>query len=121
MCAIFEKRVLIVDDEDLIRDYLAVFFSFNGYEAFTAGDGREALKILQNRPFNLLITDMNMPVMNGIELIREVRNLNMTIIIIGMSLEDNKYAFLKAGTDYFLSKPFDSSYLKSILSSIFQK
>ena len=62
-----------------------------------------------------------MPVINGIDLIRAVRDLNMSVTIIGMSGEDNKSVFLKAGADYFLSKPFDFSYLKSILNSIFRK
>lgn len=121
MRSIFGKRVLLVDDNEFIRTALVDFFSFNGCEAFTAREGGEALGILQEKQFNLLITDLDMPLMNGIELIRAVRDLNMPITIIGMSGEDNRGVFLKAGADYYLSKPFDFNHLKSILNSIFQK
>jgi DNA-binding response OmpR family regulator len=120
MGAIFEK-VLIVDDNDFIREPLADFFSFKGYEAFTARDGAEALGIIEEKPFSILVTDLDMPVINGIELIRAVRGLNMSVTIIGMSGEDNKTVFLKAGADYFLSKPFDFRLLESILDLIIQE
>ena len=118
MQRILKRRVLIVDDKDYIRDILLDFFSFNGYEADTARNGGEALKILKEKPCSLLITDLNMPEMDGIELIRAVRNLDIPLTIIGMSLEDKKYEFFKAGADYFLVKPFNFLYLKSILSSM---
>jgi DNA-binding response OmpR family regulator len=115
MGVIFGKKVLIVDDNDFIRESLVGFFSFNGYEAFTARDGGEALEIIKEKHFSMLVTDLNMPVMNGIELIRAVRDLNMSVTIIGMSGEDNKSVFLKAGANYFLSKPFNFRLLESIL------
>jgi DNA-binding response OmpR family regulator len=121
MCAVFGKKVLIADDNDFIRESLVDFFSFNGYEAFTARDGGEALGIIEEKYFSILVTDLNMPVINGIELIRAVRDLNMSVTIIGMSGEDNKSVFLKAGADYFLSKPFDFRLLESILDSIIQE
>jgi DNA-binding response OmpR family regulator len=114
-----DRNVLIVDDEEHIKRLLSDFFSFNGYNIISAGNGREALYILEEKTCRLLITDLNMPVMDGIELVVKIRNLNISLQIIGMSFEDRKSEFLRAGADYFIFKPFNFHHLKSILHSIF--
>ncbi len=119
MRGILDKRVLIVDDKEYIRKHLSDFFLFNGYEIILANNGKEALDILKDKSCSLLITDLNMPVMDGIELIVKIRNLGIPLPIIGMSFENKKSEFLNAGTDYFLLKPFSLTHLKSILYSIF--
>lgn len=113
------RKVLIVDDNEHIRKLLSDFFSFNGYEAIAVSNGREALDILKYKSCSLLITDLNMPVMDGIELVVKTRNLNISLPIIGMSIENKEYRFLKAGADFFILKPFNFNHLKSILHSIF--
>lgn len=113
------KKVLIVDDEEHIRKLLSVFFLNNGYEVIMASNGREALDILKDSSCSLLITDLNMPQINGIELVNKIRNLHMSLPIIGMSFEDRKSKFLKAGANFFVLKPFNFNHLKSILHSIF--
>jgi len=112
-----KNRVLIVDDGEPVRNLLADFFSFNGYEALTAGNGGEALEILEDTPCGLLITDLNMPGMDGIELVRKVRNLGIPLTIIGTSIYHKEVEFLRVGADFFLLKPFDFHYLKTILKS----
>jgi DNA-binding response OmpR family regulator len=112
------RQVLIVDDEDCIRKLLSDFFSFNGYKVTLASNGEEALDKLKNKPCSILITDLSMPLMDGIKLVTEIRNLNIPLTIIGMSFEDKASEFLKAGADYFLLKPFKFNNLKSILKSI---
>jgi len=118
MNAVSGRSVLIVDDNELIRDALVDFFSFNGYEAFTAGNGAEALTLLKKKSFSIMITDFKMPKMNGIELTKSVRKLKIPVIIIGMSADDHEELFLVAGSDYFLLKPIDFKLLKSLLNSI---
>jgi len=114
-----DRKVLIVDDEEHIKSLLSEIFSFNGYDVILANNGREALEILKNKYCSLLITDLNMPVMDGIELVNKIRNLDISLPIIGMSFEDKKSEFLKAGANYFLLKPFSIHHLRSIVSSIF--
>ena len=109
---------MVVDDEENIRNLLSDFFSFHGYEAISAGNGKEALDILKNKACKLLITDLDMPKMTGIELVDTIRKLNIPLTIIGMSFKDKKSEFLRAGADYFLCKPFNFQHLKSILNSI---
>jgi len=112
------RQVIVVDDEENIRNLLSDFFSFHGYEAVSAGNGKEALDILKNKSCTLLITDLDMPKMSGIELVDTIRMLNIQLTIIGMSVKDKKAEFMRAGADYFLCKPFNFQYLKSILKSI---
>lgn len=115
-----DKKVLIVDDKEPMRKLLSDFFLFNGYEILFATNGKEALDILIDKsPVALLITDFYMPVMDGIELVVKIKNLDMPLAVIGMSFEDKRSEFLRAGADYFLLKPFSLNHLKSILYLIF--
>jgi DNA-binding response OmpR family regulator len=112
------RQVLVVDDDENIRNLLSAFFSLHGYEAASAGNGKEALDILKNKPCGLVMTDLDMPEMNGLELVDTIRQLNIPVTIIGMSFQDKKSAFLRAGADYFLCKPFNFQHLQSILNSL---
>lgn len=111
------KRVLIVGDEH-IGNLLSDFFSLSGYEPVVASNGNEALDTLKDKSFSLIVTDLNLPETGGIELIGKVRNLAVPVKIIGISFDDKEYDSLEAGADYFLFKPFNFKYLRSILHSI---
>ena len=117
----FNRLVLIVDDEEHIRNLLLDFFSLNGYETVTASNGRKALEILKDKTCSLMITDLQMPEMDGIELIDSIRNYDIPLKVIGMSLEDKESEFLNAGADHFLLKPFSFLRLKHILNTMFGK
>jgi DNA-binding NtrC family response regulator len=71
--------ILFVDDEQPIRDMLARHFEFLGYQTCKAQNGREALMILDREPIEVVVTDLLMPVMNGLELMRELRDNHTTI------------------------------------------
>ncbi len=115
-----DKTVLITDDKEPMRKLLSGFFLFDGYKIIFANNGKEALDILIDKyPVDLLITDLSMPVIDGIELVVKIRNLGIAIPIIGMSVEDKRSEFLKAGADYFLLKPFSLNQIRSILYLIF--
>ena len=112
------RQVLVVDDDENIRNLLSAFFSLHGYEAASAGNGKEALDILKNKSCGLVMTDLDMPEMNGLELVDTIRKLNIPVTIIGMSFQDKKSEFLRAGADYFLCKPFNFQHLQAILNSL---
>jgi len=111
-----DKKILVVDDDKHIKELLKEFFSFNGYEIFEASNGIEALDILNEKSCSLLITDMNMPYMNGIELVQRIRSFDVSLPIIGMSCEDKETEFFHAGANCFLLKPFDIYYLKILVN-----
>jgi len=116
-----DRTILIVADEEHIRRFLSEFFFFSGFKVILADSGIEALDILLNKSCNLLITDMDMAEMDGIELVVKIRNLGISLPIIGMSSTDKKTDFLSAGADYFLLKPFSIYDLKSLIHALFKK
>jgi two-component system sensor histidine kinase and response regulator WspE len=65
------ERLLIVDDEEMNREFLHELLTEQGYDVKTAVDGVEALELLKSEPFHLVLSDLKMPRMNGIELIRQ--------------------------------------------------
>jgi len=101
-------RVLVVDDEPEIRRFLRASLKMHQYEVFEAGTGQQALKaVLDQRP-DLIILDLGLPDMDGIEVTRQVREWSRTPIII-LSVRDreaDKINALDAGADDYLTKPF---------------
>ena len=77
--------ILVVDDEDTLRKNLARFLTGLGHEVRTASNGRDALVMLDEVPIDLLVTDINMPEMDGIEVIRALRARGATFPVIAMS------------------------------------
>jgi CheY-like chemotaxis protein len=78
-------RVLIVEDDAIIRDMLVQMMRQEGYDTYEAEDGKEALKIVDSRKPNLVITDLLMPEKEGLELIQEVRKKDKKIKIVAIS------------------------------------
>ncbi|MGW7064769.1 response regulator [Streptomyces sp. NPDC054904] len=69
------KKILLVDDSEAERASVALFLRREGFETIEAGDGAEGLEKAKNETFDLVIADMSLPLMNGLELIRELRQL----------------------------------------------
>jgi excisionase family DNA binding protein len=102
-------KVLVVDDEASIRDLLAKTLALAEYEVDTAPDGREALDALRARPYDLLVTDLKMPVLDGMGLIREARRLapRLPIVVItAHSTEATAIESVNLGVNGYLTKPF---------------
>jgi excisionase family DNA binding protein len=102
-------RVLVVDDEASIRDLLAKTLALAEYDVDLAPDGRTALERLRIIPYDLLITDLKMPGVDGLTVIREARRLKTdlpVIIITGYSTEASAIDALNLGVSGYLTKPF---------------
>lgn len=102
-------RVLVVDDEASIRDLLAKTLALAEYDVDLAPDGRNALERLRIIPFDLLITDLKMPGVDGLTVIREARRLKPdipVIIITGYSTEASAIEAVNLGVSGYLTKPF---------------
>ncbi len=111
MTSVNRQRILIVENDDSILMLLRDFLSFSGYTVRTAQDGRSGLRLLEEEPFDIMITDCDMPGLNGIDLTRLGRSIKPFLFIIGMSANDKGDEFLKAGADIFISKPLRLSEL----------
>jgi excisionase family DNA binding protein len=102
-------RVLVVDDENSIRELLSKTLALAEYDVETAADGRAALEHVRHGHYDLVITDLKMPGLDGLSLIREVRRLDATlpiIIITGYSTESSAIEALNLGVAGYLTKPF---------------
>jgi excisionase family DNA binding protein len=102
-------RVLVVDDEASIRDLLSKTLALAEYDVDLAPDGRSALERLRVIPYDLLITDLKMPGVDGLAVIREARRLKTdlpVIIITGYSTEASAIEAVNLGVSGYLTKPF---------------
>ncbi len=103
------KRILVVDDERQITRMLRMALQSNGYEVTVAGNGREALERIAETSPDLIITDLAMPELNGVELTQAVRRSAETPIII-LSVRDSEVMKIRAldeGADDYVTKPFN--------------
>jgi len=101
-------NILVVDDEQQITRVLKTTLSSQGYGVRTAGDGEEALLAMQEWPPDLVITDLRMPNLGGIELCRQIRaKSRVPIIVLSVKGEERiKVDALDAGADDYVTKPF---------------
>ncbi|MFO7768057.1 MAG: sigma-54 dependent transcriptional regulator [bacterium] len=105
-----EHRVLVVDDDDSFRRTLTAQLDKAGHETVEAEDGRAALEVLENQQFDLILTDLQMPELDGLELLAELtRRLPETpvVVISAYATVDNAIEALRQGAYDFLTKPFE--------------
>ncbi|MEJ2513472.1 MAG: response regulator transcription factor [Anaerolineales bacterium] len=101
-------NVLVVDDEKSLRDFIQRNLEIRGYRVWTAGNGLEALAIFDQEYINLVILDVMMPNMDGLEALRKVREKSTVPVIVLSALgeERDKVTALNLGADDYLTKPF---------------
>lgn len=103
-------HILVADDEKVIRDLFTRFLSKKGYAVFTASDGFEALHKIKGDNFDILIMDLKMPRMSGMELLEEIRELKGDLIIIvitGYATIETAKEAMKQGCFDYITKPFN--------------
>src|ERR1700730_6862756 len=103
------SRVLIVDDEPVMRKVLRSALSAVGYTTQEARDGETALGTIKERPVDLVLLDINMPGVGGIESCRRIRKIAPRVGIVMITVrdrEDDKVEALEAGADDYVTKPF---------------
>jgi DNA-binding NtrC family response regulator len=117
-------NLLIADDEQGIRQLLTLVFERLGHRVRAAEGGRRALMLLNEEPADLIVSDIKMPDMDGIELLRAARELSPDVIVVMMTafatVETAREAF-KLGADDFIQKPFDVEELKLIVARALEK
>lgn len=109
-------RILCVDDEDFNLDLLEALLKPHGYETLTALNGKEALAVLASKPVDLVLLDINMPVMNGHDVCRTMKadpqlSHIPVIMITSLDSKENKMKGMESGAEEFLSKPYDQAEL----------
>lgn len=111
-----KSRLLVVDDEEDIRSFLVEFFKEKDFDAHSADSGAEALKLLKVLRPHLILLDVKMPGMSGLETLEEIRKVDREVgVIMVTGLQDQKVGreALKLGASDYITKPIDLPYLET--------
>ncbi len=118
------NRILIVEDDDISQFLINKMMTDLGYHTFIVSNGIEALEVLETEKFDLILMDIEMPIISGYETTRRIRNSNITemsqIPIIGISanpLENDAIPFIEKGMNDYISKPIHELELKQKLDN----
>jgi len=117
------ERILVVDDEDIIRESLSFILRKEKYEVEEAANGKIAFEMLKESSFDLVITDLEMPVMKGIELLDEIRKINLqtnTIVITAYGSMETAIAALRSGASDYILKPVEFDELLIKVKKLFE-
>jgi len=121
---IVKASVLIVDDEKFIRDILSRIVFREGFKIDVAGDGVEAFEKIQENSYDFVISDINMPNMGGMELLKKIKVYDKDILVLLVTSKAGEYSaedILKAGADFFITKPFKNSEIAKTLETLNKK
>ncbi len=104
-----KERILVVEDEKEIADLIEIYLTNDGYQVLKAYNGKEALDILSKEQVHLVVLDIMMPEMDGLEVCRKIReHNNMPILMLSAKSEDmDKILGLSTGADDYITKPFN--------------
>ncbi|QPJ84776.1 response regulator transcription factor [Sarcina sp. JB2] len=121
-----EKKILIVDDEDHIRELLKFNLEKNGYVVYVANDGLNGLKLAREKQVDLILLDLMLPGMDGFEVCKEIRRDNIIsnvpiIMLTAKSEEIDKILGLELGADDYITKPFSIRELSARIKALLRR
>jgi two-component system, OmpR family, KDP operon response regulator KdpE len=119
-----QNRVLIVDDEASLRKTLRTSLAASGFAVEEARNGEEALATIQGHPFDLVLLDVNMPGIGGIDACRRIREASPHVGIVMITVrdfDDDKVRGLEAGADDYVTKPFKFRELRARLQAVLRR
>lgn len=117
-------RILIVDDDPLVLELLGISINSFGFEHVAANNGREALEILEQQAFTIVITDMMMPELDGMQLLEHISDKypqTAVIVVTGYTGTFSYMDVIRAGASDFISKPFNSDELEAKINRILRE
>lgn len=117
-------RILLVEDENSIREAIKLNLEMEGYETITAADGKIALKHFREQHFDLIILDVMLPEINGFQVCEQIRLTNLDVPIIFLTAKDtamDRISGLKRGADDYLTKPFHLEELLLRVSNLIKR
>jgi len=118
-----EGKILVVDDDPLIRDSLSEILRMEGHKVHTASSGKEAIEILDNDTFNIVIADIRMPEVTGMDLLRHIKQTHPTtdvIMITGFGSIQNAVEAMKEGATDYITKPVMDEDIKARIKRILE-
>ncbi|OGW54305.1 MAG: Fis family transcriptional regulator [Nitrospirae bacterium RBG_19FT_COMBO_55_12] len=118
------NRILVVDDEKSMRDFLSIMLKKEGYEVVTAENGGDALKTVQGEIFDLVISDVKMPELDGIDVLKAVKEVSpetVVIMITAFATTETAVEAMKLGAYDYIIKPFKVDEIKLIIRKALEK
>ena len=114
------KKILVVDDAGFIRNLVSLILTTEGYEVIESNNGKDALKKLEETSIDMIITDLNMPEMDGIELVKTMRSKSAymhipVVMLTSEFLETRKQRAFEAGINEWIPKPFIAQHLRALV------
>ncbi len=119
-----KARILVVDDEHSMREFLQIFFQREGYEVLTAGDVGTALMAVEADDFDVVITDMQMPDRTGLELLSEIKDVSpetLVVVITAFATTETAIQAMKQGAYDYVTKPFKVDELRLVIEKALEK
>jgi CheY-like chemotaxis protein len=117
-------RILVVEDDDDMRESLARILEVAGYHVHLTQDGSEAITALETQPFHLVLTDLIMPRMGGLELLREIRRRERDVPVVFLTAFGKPATFAEAmdlGAVAFITKPFHAYSLLALIREVIDR
>lgn len=117
-------RILVVDDEKSMREILEIFLKSEGYGVSVAENGEKAIKAVKEDIFDLIITDMNMPKVGGLELLRNVKQTapdTVVVIITAFGTTESAVEAMKLGAYDYIQKPFQMDDIRLVIKNALEK
>ncbi len=118
------KKILVIDDEEIVRMSCERALQVEGFQTGVASSGSEGLEMLEKDPYDLVLLDVKMPDMDGIEVLGKIKSSwphIKVIMISGYSTVDTAVEALRSGAVNFIQKPFDPDTLFSAIKDVFEK
>ncbi len=119
-----KNRVLVVDDEPGMRDFLEIMLRKDGYEVDTASDGAEAIDRIEQKMFDLAVVDIQMPIMNGIDVLQKINEKSpetTVIMITAYASHETAIDAMKLGAYDYITKPFKIDEIKLVIKKSLEK
>ena len=116
-------RILVVEDDQIIREGISEYLSEFGYDIIQAKDGQEALKYFNNNEINLVILDIQIPFLNGLEVLKEIRKKSKLPVLMLTAFNDEEYKInaFSSLADGYMEKPFSLPVLKVRIDSLIKR
>jgi len=119
-----EPRILVVDDDKMLTDNLVEFLTKLGYQAFPAYNGKEGFAKFEQEDFQVIITDLKMPEMDGMELLEEMKKLDSDVIVIiltGFGTIESAVKAIKGGAYDYITKPIKFDEIEIVVNRAMEK
>jgi DNA-binding NtrC family response regulator len=116
--------LLIVEDEEKMRELLQKILTTDGYRVKTASNGSEALAMIEETPFDIVLSDVKMPGLNGIELLKAVKKITAetyVVIMTAFGTIDSAVEAMKQGAFDYVSKPFKMDEIRILMNKIMEE